>query len=226
MVMAYIIFVNAAILGAGFKLDPAGIAAVRPGRPSSPGIVTIAMGVVGNYPLALAAGLGINAIVAFSLTGRGLTPQGAMGVIVLEGLVVTLLVLVGLREAIMNAVPLALKRAIGVGIGLFILFIGFVDGGFIVTPAGRRRRSSRRSSRPRPAQFLFLGGLLLTIVLCVRKVPGALIISILVITRRRAPRRRRDASRPTFSRDAELLDARPVRPDQRLHGPRRRSRRS
>ncbi len=62
-----------------------------------------------------------------------------MGVIVLEGLVVTLLVLVGFREAVMNAVPLALKRAIGVGIGLFILFIGFVNGGLIVV-AGTARR--------------------------------------------------------------------------------------
>ena len=64
--------------------------------------------------------------------GLGLSPAGAMGVIVIEGLVVLVLVLVGLREAIMDAVPLALKRAIGVGIGLFILFIGFVDGGLIV----------------------------------------------------------------------------------------------
>ncbi len=137
-VMVYIIFVNAAILGAGFKLDPAGIAAVSAGTALIAGIMTIAMGIVGNYPLALAAGLGINGIVAFSLTAAGLTPAGAMGVIVLEGLVVTVLVIVGFREAVMNAVPLALKKSIGAGIGLFILFIGFVGGGFIVSPAGRR----------------------------------------------------------------------------------------
>ena len=113
------------------------------------GILTIAMGLVANYPFALAAGLGINAIVAFSLTGQGLSPAGAMGVIVWEGIVVTMLVLVGFREAVMNAVPLALKKAIGVGIGLFILFIGFAGGGFVVAdapatlvdvPACRRRR--------------------------------------------------------------------------------------
>ena len=135
-VMVYIIFVNAGILGAGFGLDPAGIAAVSAATALVAGIMTIAMGVIGNYPLALAAGLGINGIVAFSLTARGLSPQGAMGVIVLEGLVVTFLVVVGFREAVMNAVPLALKRAIGAGIGLFILFIGFVGGGFIATPQG------------------------------------------------------------------------------------------
>ena len=99
MVMAYIIFLNPIILMAGF-----GDAADPPSRPprwpppprSSPAIMTIAMGVVGNYPFALAAGLGINAIVAFSLTGAGLTPAGAMGVIVSKACVVTVLVLVGL----------------------------------------------------------------------------------------------------------------------------------
>ena len=73
MVMVYIIFVNAGILGAGFGLDPAGIAAVSAATALIAGIMTIAMGVVGNYPFALAAGLGINAVVAFGLTARGLT---------------------------------------------------------------------------------------------------------------------------------------------------------
>ncbi len=113
------------------------------------GLMTIAMGAIGNYPLALAAGLGINGIVAYSLIGQGLSPAGAMGVILLEGLLVLVLVLVGFREAVMNAVPLALKKSIGVGIGLFILFIGFANGGFVVAniagdpgdlPCRRRRR--------------------------------------------------------------------------------------
>jgi len=100
MVMAYIIFVNQSILTAGFgdadaRFNPASLAAATA---LVAGIMTIAMGVIGNYPFALAAGLGINAIVAFSLTGAGLSPAGAMGVIVLEGLLVTVLVLVGLRE--------------------------------------------------------------------------------------------------------------------------------
>jgi adenine/guanine/hypoxanthine permease len=180
-VMAYIIFVNASILGAGFQLDPAGIAAVSAGTALIAGIMTIAMGAVANYPLALAAGLGINGIVAFSLTGRGLSPAGAMGVIVLEGILVTLLVLVGFREAVMNAVPLALKRAIGVGIGLFILFIGFVNGGFIATPQGGVPIVSPVFPTTM-GQFIFLLGLLLTIVLWVMKLRGALIISIVVIT--------------------------------------------
>ena len=180
-VMVYIIFVNAAILGAGFKLDPAGIAAVSAGTALIAGIMTIVMGVVGNYPLALAAGLGINGIVAFSLTARGLTPQGAMGVIVLEGIVVTLLVVVGFREAVMNAVPLALKKAIGAGIGLFILFIGFVGGGFIISPQGGVPPVVPVFPTT-TGQFLFLAGLLFTIVLYARHIQGALIISIVVIS--------------------------------------------
>ena len=178
MVMAYIIFVNPSILSAT-GLDPAAVAA---GTALTAGVLSILMGVIANFPIALAAGLGINAAVAFGLVlGAGLTPAGAMGVILLEGLVVLILVLVGLREAIMDAVPLSLKRAIGVGIGLFILFIGFVNGGLIAVPEGAAV----------PVEWVFpttagagvtLLGLLITVVLVVRKVPGALILGILITT--------------------------------------------
>ncbi|MGZ8562436.1 MAG: NCS2 family permease, partial [Candidatus Limnocylindria bacterium] len=178
MVMAYIIFLNPGILSAA-GLDPvAGAAATA----LVAGIMTILMGIIGNYPLALAAGLGINAVVAFTLVlGKGLTLPGAMGVIVLEGVVVTVLVLVGLREAIMTAVPLALKRAIGVGIGLFILFIGFVNGGAIISPEGGVPPVVPVFPTE-PAQFVFWAGLGLTIALWVLKIRGALIISILATT--------------------------------------------
>jgi AGZA family xanthine/uracil permease-like MFS transporter len=173
LVMGYIIFLNPVILGeAGF--DPVAVAA---GTALVAGLLCILMGVVANVPLAMAAGLGINAAVAFGLViGQGLTPAGAMGVIVLEGLVVTLLVVVGLREAIMNAVPLSLKRAIGAGIGLFILFIGFVDAGLIApgTPVVQFVFPNTDGA------WLALIGLLITVVLFVRKVPGALILSILI----------------------------------------------
>jgi len=134
---------------------------------------------VGNYPFALAAGLGINAIVAFTLTGKGLSPAGAMGVIVIEGLLVTAAVLVGLREAIMNAVPIALKRAIGVGIGLFILFIGFANGGLVKAGDGTLVTISFPTE---PSQWVFLAGLLLTVILYVMRIRAALVISILLTT--------------------------------------------
>jgi adenine/guanine/hypoxanthine permease len=186
MVMAYIIFLNPSILMGGFTLpnvqqDPAFTAvALSAGTALIAGIMTIAMGVVGNYPLALAAGLGINGIVAYSLTGQGLSPAGAMGVILLEGLLVTVLVLVGFREAVMNAVPLALKRAIGAGIGLFILFIGFANGGFVIANPPATPVTFHLPTEP--ADFVFWIGLILTVGLWVLRIRAALVISILVTT--------------------------------------------
>ena len=187
MVMSYILFLNPSILSNMFI--PQGEDAVRaflaPAAAATAliaGVLSIAMGLIANFPVALAAGLGINGAVAFGLVlTTGLTPAGAMGVIILEGIAVLVLVLVGLREAIMNAVPLALKRAIGVGIGLFILFIGLVDAGVIIRP----------EAGPVPVAFVFpntaalgvfFAGLLITIVLFVRRVPGALILSIAITT--------------------------------------------
>jgi adenine/guanine/hypoxanthine permease len=184
MVMVYIVFVNSSILSAGFGYDTAGAIGVSAATALIAGIMTIAMGVVGNYPFALAAGLGINAIVAFGLTARGLTPEGAMGVIVLEGIAVTVLVLVGFREAVMNAIPLSLKRAIGAGIGLFILFIGFNNGGLIGstgnTPAEGPPLIPLLPTSA--AQFVFLFGLVFTAILWARRIKAALIISILGTT--------------------------------------------
>jgi len=183
LVMAYIIFLNPLILSNMFESGSAEQAAFIPAAAAATallaGLLTIAMGLVSNYPIALAAGLGINAIVAFGLVlGLGLSPAGAMGVIVLEGLIVLVLVIVGLREAIMNAVPLALKRAIGVGIGLFILFIGFVDGGLI----GPGTPVVQFIFPVEPAAWVFVLGLALTIVLFALKVRAALLISIVVMS--------------------------------------------
>ena len=187
MVMAYIIFVNGNIIAGPLKLDPVAVAA---GTALIAGIMTIAMGVVANYPFALAAGLGINAIVAFSLTAKGLDAKGAMGVILLEGIAITVLVVVGLREAIMNAVPLSLKRSIGVGIGLFILFIGFANGGLIVSNCAPDSATLgfcngtlvTLSFPTTPGQFVFVLGLVITFVLYAMRIRAALIISIFVTT--------------------------------------------
>ncbi len=183
LVMAYIIFLNPLILSNMFPAESPEQGAFIPAAAAATallaGVLTIAMGLVSNYPIALAAGLGINAIVAFTLViGLGLSPAGAMGVIVLEGLIVLVLVLVGLREAIMNAVPLALKRAIGVGIGLFILFIGFVDAGLI----GPGTPVVQFIFPVEPTAWVAILGLILTIVLFVMKVRAALLISILVMS--------------------------------------------
>jgi adenine/guanine/hypoxanthine permease len=182
LVMVYIIAVNPAIIAGPLGLDPVAVAA---GTALVAGLMTLLMGLTTNYPFALAAGLGLNAVVAFSLPALGMTPAEAMGVIVIEGLVITLLVVVGLREAMMNAVPLGLKRAIGVGIGLFILFIGFWDGGMIVgvTPEFAPPPPPLAFVFPNSTpQWVFLAGLLITVVLWGLKIRGALILSIILTT--------------------------------------------
>ncbi len=181
MVMAYIIFVNPSILSSG-PLEGAG----PPFLPTvvatalAAGILCIAMGLVANYPFALAAGLGLNAVVAFQLIlGRGFRWEEAMAVIVWEGILITILVLTGLREAIMDAIPLQLKRAIAVGIGLFILTIGLVNGGFVQAGAGTPVTLGNLTS----AAFLtFLVGLAVALALLALRVRAALLISILVAT--------------------------------------------
>jgi AGZA family xanthine/uracil permease-like MFS transporter len=185
MVMAYIIFVNPAILSF------AGVPPLQGQGPSFPatqaatclvaGAMTIAMGVVTNFPLAVASGMGLNAVVAFQLiAGMKLPWTAAMGVVVLEGLVITLLVLTGFREAIMNAIPVALKRAIGVGIGLFILFIGLVSGGIVKPgPPGVPVTLGDLSSAPVTVAVF---GLLLTLWLTARRSSGALLVGILAST--------------------------------------------
>jgi AGZA family xanthine/uracil permease-like MFS transporter len=181
MVMAYIIFVNANVLGDpnGAGLNPVAVAAATA---LVAGVLTIAMGLIANYPFALAAGLGINAIVSYTLAaGLGLGAAGAMGIIVLEGLAVSVLVVVGFREAVMTAIPLSLKRAIGVGIGLFILFIGFVNGGLIATPLGGVPLVGFVFPTSLGALVTVLG-LLITIALFVLQIRGALILSIIVTT--------------------------------------------
>jgi AGZA family xanthine/uracil permease-like MFS transporter len=179
--MVYIVIVNPAIIAGPLELDPVAVAA---GTALVAGIMTLAMGLITNYPFALAAGLGLNAVVAFGLVfGLGMTPAQAMGVVVIEGAIITLLVLVGLREAMMNAIPLGLKRAIGVGIGLFILFIGLWDGGMIVGQSPTPPPSVPPLAFQYPtetADFVFLAGLLLTFALWALKVKGALIISIVL----------------------------------------------
>src|SRR3954463_8324779 len=136
--MAYIIVLNPLILG--FVPDaeatplggpgPGNLAAIAAGTALVAGVLTILMGVVANYPLALATGLGLNAFVALSIASQ-MTWADAMGLVVLEGLLILVLVLTGFRTAVFHAVPGQLKVAISVGIGLFIALIGFVDAGFV-----------------------------------------------------------------------------------------------
>jgi AGZA family xanthine/uracil permease-like MFS transporter len=141
VVMSYIIFVNPAILGfAGIQgLEDKGLPfeGVLTSTCLVAGVMTIVMGLYSNMAYAIAPGLGLNAVVAFTLVANeGLSFPEAMGIVVLEGLAVFILVLLGLREAIMNAIPLELKKAIAIGIGLFIAFIGLFNSGLVIRGEG------------------------------------------------------------------------------------------
>ena len=181
--MAYILVVNPAILGNAIPTDGSittqGIAA---GTALVAGIMTILMGVVANYPLALAAGLGLNAVVAFTLVlGAGLSYGEAMGIIAWEGILIFLLVLTGFREAVFRAVPAALKTAITVGLGLFVALIGLVNAGIVRTGATPVQFGISGSLDGWPA-LVFVFGLFLMIILYVRRVKGAVLISIISAT--------------------------------------------
>ena len=190
--MAYIIVLNPLILGFAQDSDKQflgggtspNLSLIAAATALVAGVMTILMGVAANYPLALATGLGLNAFVAYSIV-RGMTWADAMGLVVIEGVIILVLVLTGFRAAVFHAVPAQLKTAISVGIGLFIALIGLVDAGFV----------RRTSAGPVPVQLgkdpgvlagwpvlVFVLGLGLVITLYVRKVKGAILISIMATT--------------------------------------------
>ena len=183
LTMAYILFVNPQVLGS--VADPSGLKLpfdqVLTVTALVAGVATLAMGIIGRYPFALAAGLGLNAFVAFSLVGSDHLgwPQ-AMGVIVVEGLVISALVLVGFREAVIDAIPTDLRLAIGIGIGLFITLIGLVNAGIVVKGSGTVVSIAPHLDTWAIAVFVI--GLFGTYALVTRGVPGALLIGILGTT--------------------------------------------
>ncbi|MDQ3066150.1 MAG: NCS2 family permease [Actinomycetota bacterium] len=183
VVMSYIIFVNPQILSfAGIDgLSEIGLPfnQVLAATCLVAGVMTIVMGLYTNKAYAIAPGLGLKAIVAFSLVaGEGLSFPAAMGLVVVEGIAVTILVLTGTREKIMDAIPLELKKAIAIGIGLFIAFIGLVNSGLVVrgTPIVDLAPFSTWPV------FVTLFGLIVTIALRARGVRGDLLIGIILTT--------------------------------------------
>ncbi len=191
--MAYIVVLNPLIIGT--QADSTGAFLGGGSAPNLPmvaaatalvaGVMTLLMGVVANYPLALATGLGLNAFVTFGIAKLpGMTWADAMGLVVLEGIIITVLVLTGFRKAVFHAIPAPLKTAISVGIGLFITIIGLVDSGVV----------RRTSVGPVPVELgvggflagwpmlVFVVGLLSIIVMLVKKVKGAILIGIIGAT--------------------------------------------
>ncbi|MGI6229561.1 MAG: NCS2 family permease [Tractidigestivibacter sp.] len=174
LAMAYIIAVNPALLVIAGVPSTAAVTSTCIGA----GIMTILMGLCANRPLACASGMGINAIVAYSLAAvDGNDWRVSMAVIFVEGLAILILVLCGLREAIMDAIPVSLRHAISVGLGLFIAMIGLSDGGIIVANESTMVSLGDVSS---PTFLVGLISIVATVVLYVMNVKGALLLGIII----------------------------------------------
>ncbi len=190
--MAYIVVLNPLIIGSqadstggflgGGDVDHAKVV-VAAGTALVAGVMSILMGAVANYPLALATGLGLNAFVAFGIAKLPeMTWADAMGLVVLEGIVILILVLTGFRQAVFRAIPAQLKTAISVGIGLFITLIGLYDAGIVrKAPAAPVELGVGGFLAGWPT-VVFVVGLLAIVVMMVRKVRGAILIGIIGAT--------------------------------------------
>ncbi|MFF5208023.1 NCS2 family permease [Streptosporangium sp. NPDC000396] len=187
--MAYIVVLNPLIIATvkdaegqfiGDGSTP-NIPLVAAGTAFVAGLLSILMGVIGKVPFAMAAGLGLNAFVAFGIASQ-MSWESAMGLVFIEGVIIALLVLTGFRTAVFNAIPSQLKTAISVGIGLFIALIGFVDAGFVrKAPAVPLELGIGGNLTSWPI-LVFVVGLLTVALLVARKVKGAILIGIVATT--------------------------------------------
>lgn len=174
LAMAYIVAVNPAILAAAGVPFAAGLTATC----IASALATFAMGIFANRPIALASGMGINAVVAYGMCGSlGIDWRVAMAVVMLEGVVILGLVLGGLRKAIMDAIPLDLRQAIGIGIGLLVTFIGLKGAGLVLPDDSTL---VTLGSLTEPTAVIALASIAIAVILTILNVPGALLISIIV----------------------------------------------
>lgn len=188
LTMSYILFVNPSILqAAGVPFDSAVACTAL-----AAAVCCLLMGTVANFPIALASGMGLNAVVAYQVAAKAGSWQVAMGLVFWDGVIVLILVLCGLREAVMSAIPRDLRRAIGAGIGLFIAFIGAVNARIVIVPPGTIFELPKNAKALLPPvtfgslaeldTLVAVVGLVLTAFLLARRVRGALIIGIVVST--------------------------------------------
>ena len=174
LAMAYIIAVNPSLLTAAGIPAAAAVTSTCIGA----GIMTILMGIFANRPLACASGMGVNAVFAYTLTGlAGGDWHAASAVIFIEGVAILILVLCGLREAIMDAIPVSLRHAISVGLGLFIAMIGLADAGIIVADESTMVALGDVFS---PTFLVGLISIVVTIVLYAMNIKGSLLLGIVI----------------------------------------------
>lgn len=178
LAMAYILAVNPGMLSA------AGMSAraVFTATAVSAAIATLVMAFVANLPVALAPGMGLNAFFTFTVViGMGCTWQLALTAVLIEGIIFIILSLCGIREAIVKSIPDNLKKAVAVGIGLFIAIIGLSNAGIVTSQAGTII-SFVTFKMENAAALLAIIGLIITIILYTLKVPGAILIGIVITT--------------------------------------------
>ena len=174
LAMAYILAVNPAMLGeTGMSVQGVFLATAI-----SSAVATIIMGLIANYPVALSAGMGVNALFTYTICGTmGLSYKGALACVFVSGIIFVVISVTGLRRMIINAIPAQLKLAIGAGIGFFIAFIGLKNAGIIIaSPA----TFVSLGDFTQPAVILAIFGILVTILLLSRKVPAAVFYGLLV----------------------------------------------
>ncbi|GFI40358.1 guanine/hypoxanthine permease PbuG [Thomasclavelia cocleata] len=174
LAMAYILAVNPNMLQeTGLSYDSVFLATAL-----SSGIATLIMGLVANYPVALAPGMGVNALFTYTLVfSMGYSPAAALAAVVVSGIIFLVISVTGIRKAIINAIPQQLKLAIGAGIGFFIAFIGLKNAGIIV---GSESTFVSLGKLTDPVILLALFGILITIVLMAKKIPAAVFYGLVI----------------------------------------------
>ena len=174
LAMAYILAVNPTMLKeAGLSYDGVFLATAL-----SAGIATLIMGLLANYPVALAPGMGVNALFTYTIVlTMGYSPEAALAAVVVSGLIFLIISVTGIRKAIINAIPHQLKLSIGAGIGFFIAFIGFKNAGIIV---GSDSTFVALGDLTNPVVLLAVFGILITIILMAKKVPAAVFYGLVI----------------------------------------------
>lgn len=174
LAMAYILGVNPNVLGAaGMDLSSVFMATAI-----SAGIASIVMGLVANYPVALAAGMGVNALFAYTICGQmGFSWEAALAGVFVSGLIFLVISVTGIRKMIINAIPKQMKMAIGAGIGFFIAFVGLQNAGIVVA---NEATAVALGNFADPTVLLAIFGVLFTIFLVIKKVPAAVFVGMVV----------------------------------------------
>ena len=174
LAMAYILGVNPSVLGdAGMDVSSVFLATAL-----SAAVASVIMGLLANYPVALAAGMGINALFAYTVCGQmGYSWSAALAGVFISGVIFILISVTGVRKMIINAIPVQMKLAIGAGIGFFIAFVGLKNAGIVVANESTFVAIGNFSD---PTVLLALFGILITLLLVIRKVPAAVFVGMVI----------------------------------------------